>query len=97
MRIVYKCTGTVFYKRTSRFVFSRIFYDAPVRFLSTALGGFGVGILFYNAPVRTSCEAPMLYYIMTHRAGVNRVHGVQCANDFFCTGAFVFLEHQGKF
>ena len=90
MCVVYRRTGTICYKRTSWFVFWRIFYDASVQFLSTALGGFGVGIVFYNASARMSCEALVLYYIMTHWADVYRVHGVMCANDFVRTGAFFF-------
>ena len=97
MRVVFRRTGTVCYKRTGRFVFWRVFYDALVRFLSNAPGGFGVGVVFYNAPTQTSCEAPMLYYIMTHRAGVYGVHGVWCANDFVHIGALFFLEHRGEF
>ena len=95
MLIVYRRTSTFWYKHTGRFVFCRIFYDAPVRFLSIALGGFGVGVVFYNAPMRMSCEALVLYYIMTHRVGVYGVHGVWCANVLVCTGAFSVPEHQG--
>ena len=90
MCIIYRHIDTICYKHTSHFVFWRVFYDAPVRFLSTAPGGFGVGIMFYNAPAQTSCEAPVLYYIMMHRAGVYEVHGVRCANDFVRTSALFF-------
>ena len=82
MCVFYRRTGTFCYKRTGRFVFWHIFYDALVQFLSTAPGGFSVGVVFYNALAWTSCEAPVLYYIMTHRDCVYRVHGVWCANDF---------------
>ena len=90
MRVVYRHTGTVFYKRTSRFEFWCVFYVAPVRFSSTALGGFGVDVVFYNSPARTSYEASIVYYIMTHWACVYRVYGVQCANDLGHTGALFF-------
>ena len=63
-----------------RFCFGAVFYDAPVWFLNTAPGGFCFGAVFYDVPVPKSCEAPMLYSNMTHRAGVYGAHGVWCAN-----------------
>ena len=53
---------------------------SPVWFLNTAPGGFDFGAFFYDAPVRKSCKAPMLYSNKTHRAGVYGAHGVRCAN-----------------
>ena len=52
--------------------FSVLFYDAPVKFLNTALGSFGFGMVFYDAPV--------LYTNKMHQSGVYGMHGVRCAN-----------------
>ena len=37
--------------------FCALFYDAPVWFRSTTLGGFGFGAVFYNAPAQKMWDA----------------------------------------
>ena len=76
------------------FSFGAVYYDALVRFLNTAPGGFYFGVVFYDAPARKSCETPVLYSNRMHRAGVYRAHGVWCAN-VLCALVISLVERTG--
>ena len=64
-------------------------------FLTNASISLCFGMVFYDAPTRMSCEAPVLYNNMMHQEGVYGAHGVRCANVLCALVLSLIVRHRG--